>query len=298
MVTQAWIEKQVANISLQDLKEKLGISRFKLNRKKVVIYLFAICRHEREQKTFRSIFKEVKSALKIKYAAFMKQVGRCSRLSSWLFELHKEQAGIGFTANLHIIDSTLLKTKEEAHINRKDWAAGRVTVRTIKGKKAKNGQPAVPAQKVKICGEKALMISGHNNCIVFAQMMNSINSSDMNVLKQPMTLVNIGLHQGTLLADKGFSCMQTRKRFTGLAKVMPSFKVKLIMPYAYNSKNENTPQDKLTYKKRWGIEEIFRRLKDNYQPFRLNLKGARRRALLRAKMYFSVLAWNWSKAPL
>lgn len=219
------------------------------------------------------------------YSSFMKNVARVARLAAWLFQRHRIAAGMLRTGSQHSIDSTLLPTKREAHVTQKDWDSGRVTIRRKNGKKEA------------ICGEKGLVVVDADDAIVYAHLMPTINHSDMNVLKQPFVLKQLGFTRGNFLADRGFSCIMVRAGFAALTNTMASFQLKLISPFHSKSKQCLTHEEKLIYKNRWRIEEVFRQIKSDHNPYGLLLTGLRKPIFRKAKFLLACLLWNWSKRP-
>jgi hypothetical protein len=285
MIPYCWIEKQVFSLGLPELKRLLGVKRLRFSRGMVVVYLQCLMSHHFEQLCFTEVHRDNAHRLEVKYAAFMRHMTQVGRMGQWLFVQHQKETGIGFDRELNIIDASLLPVKEEKSITQKDWNQGRVTRRTKQGK------------IVDICGEKALLIIRKDNCIAHAELMASINASEMNVLKHPMVLATMGLRSGDFLADKGFSCKITRQGFAALNQSSLNFNVNFIAPYHAKSKVQLTPKERHIYKSRWKIETLFGLVKHKRKRFRLCLAGVRSKALVKAKFFLSMLAWNWSLKP-
>lgn len=284
MLPYPWIEKQVFSLALPELRRLLGVWVLRMDRHEICQALACLVEHQATQMNLRHLWTRLQPG--IGYAGFMKRLGRVARLVPWLFAQHQRLADIGKAGLLHSIDSTLLPIKTEASITPKDWKAGRVTLRKKDGK------------RVAICGEKGLVVINQDDCIVHAQLMPSINHSDMNVLKQPMILALLGLRHGLLLADRGFSCRAVWVRFDGLRQTVSGFTLRLISPPHPKSKTPMPAEDRKIYRKRWRIEEVFRQAKSPHQPYHLTLTGLRQRVFLVAKFTLACLFWNWSKLPL
>ena len=186
---------------------------------------------------------------------------------------------IGFD-DLTIADSSLLPSKNEQSITRKDWKNGNATVR--------------PDHK--ICGEKCLTLINSRKQIVTNQLMPNINSPDDHVFKQPMQWARKGLRFGHLLVDRGFSNKAVRLGIDFLTNALPDYSLGLISPPRARQTWVLTPEQTLLYKKRWQIEEVFRQLKDPQGRFRMVMCGVRRRPLREARVAIATLAWNMEHA--
>jgi hypothetical protein len=309
MIARGWIKKQVFSLGISELKKMLGLEKIRFSKNEVVLYLECLASHHFDQLCFTEVHKANEDRLGVRYSAFMVHMNQAGQMVPWLFEQHKKQAGIDFDKNINIIDATLLPMKEEKSITQKDWGDARVTVRTKKAKKSKECQASnnseEPKEKKKadkgeqtfICGEKALLVTRTDRCIVHAELMSSINESEMNVLKQPMVLATLGLRSGILLADKGFACKVTRKAFNDLNQSPLNLNVDFIAPYSAKSKIQLTLAERLIYKLRWEIETVFGILKHKRKRFRLTLAEVRSKILISAKFFLSILAFNLSFAP-
>lgn len=275
MIAKSWVKKQVFSLNIAQIKKSLGRDRLKFSKEEIVDYLMALSYQQQQYCYFKAIWNKNE---KISYQGFMKNLKVIAPLWGVLEKLHKEQSSISFD-DLTIIDTSLLPCKEEKSISPKDWEKKRVTIRTN------------TTSKIYICGEKWLAVINSQKQIVFNQLLN-INYSDQNILKNPYMLVSQGLRQGVLLADRGFSNKNVRKGFAFLNHEKINCSVRLVSPFHYKEKTTLTPEERLLYKKRWQIEEMFRQIKCPLGAFKLILKGSRNKKMLKAKVAIATLAWN------
>jgi hypothetical protein len=181
---------------------------------------------------------------------------------------------------LNIIDSTLIDEKKSNFITQKDWNLNRVTTRI------KNNN------KFRFCGSKGLIFINRFNQVYCADLIN-INHSDMNILKD-LTQYKCQL-KGILLADRGFSNKLVRQRLSlDKNNIFDYGKTycNLISPYRKSEKNYLTKKEIKLYKRRWKIETLFQKLKDNYSDNKLNLTGKYNKSLKQAKFYSTLIIHN------
>lgn len=291
MIHQPWIELQVAMLNGSKTKSLLGRERLRLTKSQITFYLMVLWNHQIQHVRFSFLYRQAN--LGTTYAGFMKNVTTVGPLMAYLFEQHKKETSIDFSSIINSIDTTLLAQKRPEFITQKDWAKGKVTIRS------KN------KVKTYICGQKGLVVRNRQGCIVAADLL-KINHSDFNILKNPLLWYRKGLDKGFLLADRGFNSKKVRKRFSDL-KANPllfglpaqfCFKAKLLSPPHVKELVQLSPKERRLYKRRWKIESLFQELKDSYNPFKLDLTGARTPRLVRAKFFVSCLAYNLSKRPV
>ena len=68
----------------------------------------------------------------------------------------------------------------------------------------------------------------------------------------------------------------------------------MISPFHYKSKIQLNDKEKKFYKKRWKIETVFQKLKNPYDLFKLNLKGVKNKKILEAKLFISLINYNFN----
>lgn len=279
MIPAAWIEKQVFSLSLAELKSCLGRKRLRIDRWRLLGYVLALMEQQARSRHYKAIHRD--GSVGVGYAAFMHGMAMAAPLWGLLLDRHQSQQGIVFD-DLTLADSSLLPSKDEGSISKKDWLAGRATVR-----------PGVDKQgKTRICGEKLMAVSNSRRQLVLSLLMTSINSADDHVFKQPYQWACRGLRKGFLLVDRGFSNRAMRSGFEVLRKTLPGFAVHIISPPRARQTWVLTPEEQQLYKKRWEIEEIFRQLKDPLGRFKLSMKGVRNRKIRAARVAIATLAWN------
>ena len=277
MIAQSWVKKQVFSMTLSQIKKVLDRKRLRLNRNQIVDYLMALLEQQVLHRHYKSV--HAKQSCGVGYAAFMHGMGLVAPLWRHLEHKYRQDHAIGFD-DLTIADSSLLPSKNEQSITRKDWKNGNATVR--------------PDHK--ICGEKCLTLINSRKQIVTNQLMPNINSPDDHVFKQPMQWARKGLRFGHLLVDRGFSNKAVRLGIDFLTNALPDYSLGLISPPRARQTWVLTPEQTLLYKKRWQIEEVFRQLKDPQGRFRMVMCGVRRRPLREARVAIATLAWNMEHA--
>jgi Transposase DDE domain len=95
-----------------------------------------------------------------------------------------------------------------------------------------------------------------------------------------------------LLADRGFNNKNVQER-------VKTFDCQLISPNHYKVVEKTGKYfDKdwyiNIYKRRWKIETIFQKMKNNYSDFKLNLKGKYTSRLKEAKFFLCIIDYNLS----
>lgn len=281
MIPHAWVEKQVSALPLAELKQILGRQRLRIDRKQIVAYLMALVAQQALLRHYKAI--HAREPCGVGYAGFMHGLGLVAPLWRHLEARFREHQGIEFD-EITIVDSSLLPTKAEANITRRDWDRGHATVRG-------SGE-----NRIRICGEKVLTVINGRGHIVYNRLQPAINTPDDHVFKQPMVWATRGLRQGVLLADRGFSNAAVRTGIAFLRKTLPGYTLELISPPRARQTWTLTPQQQALYRKRWAIEETFRQLKDPLGAYRLILAGVRRRGLRAARVAIATLAWNMGRS--
>lgn len=276
MIDQSWVEKQVLSMNLGEIKVWCRRKRLRFTRQQIVLYVMALAQQQHRAVHFKAIHAQMGEK---SYQGFMKNLAVLSPFWAVLEERYRRQAGIGFD-NTTVIDSSLLPSKNEEHITEMDWKGGRATLRKKGGISRK------------VCGEKCLTVINSAKQLVYNRLMDHINCSDQNVLKNPYTLVKKGLRRGVLLMDRGFSNRKVYEGVHFLNQTLPGFDVSVISPPHPKQKWQLTPEQQQQYKKRWSIEEVYRQLKEPFGPYKLTMRGVRRRALREARVAIATLAWN------
>lgn len=269
IITLPFIQEQLKFVKKQQIKAIIQRQRLKFSYQDISFYVWCIFMHQNQQIHFKTIY--VMFHLNITYQAFMHNLSIISPLVKFLFFKINNQFKIKPSSLYNIVDSSLIPTKNSEFINHKDYDFNMVTART------KN------KLKVKTCGYKLLVFLNRFNQIYHAELLN-INYSDQNILKS--SALYIGKLRGFLLADRGFGNKLTEKRInnTGVCK--------LLTPRHYKSKIKLTEKEKKLYNKRWKIETLFQRLKNQYDNFKLNLRGAKNKRIIEAKLFISLITYN------
>lgn len=273
IITENFFFDYLNSMNLQHLKNILGFKRLKTNKKVISFYLFSIFLHYKQQKSFKYIYRHYFSKNhNIQYSAFMHSIKNYSILMEKIFYFICKKIKIHKTI-VNTVDTTLIAEKQEAFINSKDWKIHKVTTR----------------KKQHICGSKGLFFINNNQQIYHAQLLN-INESDQNILKNSAQYHDkLGK---VLLADRGFNNKLTKQR-------LKTFNCTLISPNHYKKVEKTNiyfdkPWYTHYYKRRWKIEVLFKKLKDNYSDFKLNLTGKYTNELKKAKFFLSIIDYNLS----
>lgn len=272
-ITQNLFSDYLFSINISHLKSILKLQRLKTNRVVISFYLYCIYLHYKEQKTFKYIHKHYFfKKYKVKYSAFMHSI----KLYSVLIKYQHKYICLKrkfFPTVVNIVDSTLIEEKQSKFIISNDYKNSRVTVRN----------------KEKICGSKGLCFLNSDLKIYHAQLLN-INISDQNILKDSAIYYN--LLGKVLLADRGFNNKNVQAR-------VKTFDCQLISPNHYKVVEKTGKYfDKdwyiNIYKRRWKIETVFQKMKNNYSDFKLNLKGKYTSRLKEAKFFLCIIDYNLS----
>lgn len=288
-------------MSVSEIKVSLGKQRLRFSKKQIVFYLMLMVNHQHHKKTFKSLYFKAlkKNKINISYQAFMKNIGGLCPLFKLLFKSFNKTYNIKSSQLFNIVDTSLISIKQSKSIQQKDFDQNKVTVRKEKKRNVHTNHKHTNQVKVYICGYKALVFLNRRKQITHAEILN-INSSDQNVLKQPLAYMARGLIQGFLLADRGFNNKEVRKRLQSIAEdenLQQLPKTKLISPFHYKEQQKDlklNKKQKRLYKRRWNIETVFQKLKDQYQEYKLDLTGCRNYALQEAKYYISLIQYNLS----
>ena len=271
IITLSFIQEQLKFVTKQQIKAIIQRQRLKLSYDAISFYVWCIFMHQTQQTNFKTIYKRYN--LNITYQAFMHDIILISPLIKFLFYKNNKILNIKPSSLYNIVDSSLIPIKNPEFINQQDYDLNKVTART-KDK-----------IKVKICGIKLFIFLNRFNKIYHAELLN-INYSDQNILKS--SALYLTKLKGFLLADRGFGNKVTEQRVnsTGICK--------LLTPGHYKSKKFLTKKEKKLYKKRWKIETLFQKLKNNYGEFKLNLRGAKNKGIIEAKLFISLMNYNLS----
>lgn len=271
IISQKFLTQQVKSIGKRQIKFLICRQRLKFTYSQISTYLWCFFKHQSHQINFKSLYKKLK--LNITYQAFMHNILVLSPLIKFIFYKINKLFNIKISSLFNIIDSSLIFVKKPDSITQKDYDLHNVTTR-VKEK-----------IKIHICGVKLLLFINRFSKIYYAEILN-INYSDHNILKSS-ALYQSKL-KGFLLADKGFSNKESRRR------ILESSNCKMISPFHYKSKIQLTEKERKFYKKRWKIETVFQQLKNPYNEFKLNLQGAKNKKILEAKLFISLINYNLS----
>ena len=285
IITQKQIKQALSQIKFKRIKQLLGRQRLKFSYVEINFYLFVIFTHCEEQKSFKSIYRQLyQDSPDITYQGFMKNINLFSILFRELFGIFNKINSIKASKLINIIDSSLIPEKESKYINNKDWDKNRVTTRIDKKQ----------SNKVRTCGSKGFFVINRNKQITHAELLN-INYSDQNYLKERYMLAS--KFQGILLADRGFSNKAVRDRLKHNKNDIFNYNYqscRLISPYHYKEKLKLTKKELKLYKRWWLIETLFQGLKHNYSDNKLNLTGKYTKKLKEAKFYCTIIIHNLS----
>jgi Transposase DDE domain len=265
------------------IKTYVARIRLKFDKKEITQYLWAVYIHVNYKKRFKSIYKNwyKNNLYSYTYQNFMKNILLFSPLWKLIFKRFNERLNIKTSSMLNIVDSSLLAKKEEKYIKNKDFKNKTVTKRQVEflGK----------SKSYYICGYKLLLFINRFRKIYYAQLLN-INISDQNILKDS------AIYQQQLgkilLADRGFNNNNVQKR-------LKTFNCRLISPVHYKQINQNNnignfkdEKERKVYKKRWSIETVFQKLKDQYQDYKIDCSGVKSKKIIEAKIFVSLTKYN------
>jgi len=275
----------INSLNKSSLRQILCRQRLKFSKIDIINYVHVIFEHTYAQKRFKTLFKHHhQSWVKVNYSTFMNNVLLFSKLFKFLFDEINKRLKIKPSKLLNIVDTTLIEEKEERFINQKDWNSGRVTTRTKHD------------LKVRTCGSKGLIFMNRFGQVYYGSLLN-INYSDQNILKDSAAY-NSQL-KGFLLADRGFSNKEVRKRINNKGTDIISLfnrsnqpVTRLISPYKKVEKKSLTENESRLYRRRWRIETLFQFLKDPYSNCKLTMKGKYHQQIKKAKFFTALIQFN------
>jgi len=219
------------------------------------------------------------------YKGFWKALKHVEPLWKHLFFLEAQNSRQAEPGSLVILDTTLLPTKQEPSIRKKDYEAGHVTSRTTK-----KHQKGKKEKKYSVCGKKGMVMLLENQKIGYAELA-PINTYDGEWIANPFQFVQMGMKNQIFLADRGFASQEKRKRWQ---KANDVFQVsnRLIMPYLKKSKTQLTSEEQALYKKRWKIETLFQQMKHERGDYRLSLRWMKSDSKQQAHFFWACWLWN------
>lgn len=277
----------IYSLTNKEIKSILGRERLKFNRQQIIEYIQIIFEHTVKQSTFKKLHQQ--SLSKINYSCFMNNISLFAKLFHYLFNNINKILGIFPSKLLNIVDTTLIEEKKNTFITQNDWISGRVTTRINK----------INQQKIFTCGSKGLLFINRFKKIYYAKILD-IKFSDQNILKDFSCYLS--QLKGILLADRGFNNKAVRERISNIGNknlIVNIFntnqtKCRLISPPHYKEKIKLIKKEQKLYKRRWKIETVFQKLKQNYSNNKLNLKGKYTKLLKKAKFYTALIIYNLS----
>ena len=270
------IKSIVFSLNKSTLRHVLGKQRLRLSKDEITLYIHSIFKQNDLSIHFKCIYKKLykRKLISIKYNTFMYHVQQCAKLFRLIFNKCNRLWCINKTRDFNIIDSTLLPTKDDSNIIKRDFLKNKVTVRKNK----------------LTCGFKGLFLMNSKKQFYYASLLD-INISDANILKD--SAYYEPLLAGKLLADRGFSNKTVRKRINDISGVT------LVSPYHYKivEKTKLFLEDeyKDLYKLRWWIETGFQYLKSKRGKYKLDLSGNFSKNILNAKFLISIIIYNYDK---
>jgi hypothetical protein len=240
----------------------------------LAFYLMQIVLHSQHACRFTALHRSARAQglTDLGYAGFMKNIHACAPLAGYLSLAVIVDQRIQ-PDGLTLLDTSLLPAKKAHCITSKDWARGRVTTRKNKAD-----------EKVRVCGHKGLFILNGKSQIMRATLL-PINFSDQNILKDSAFYAPF-LADAVVLADRGFNNSRVRERLQTIEGC------RFISPPTSKNQLPLSEEDRALYKARWAIETLFQRLKDELGEFKLVLSGVRKPAMVLAKFYLAVVAYN------
>jgi len=280
---------QVRSISRSVLKQVLGRERFKWGMGDYVYFMEQSQQMFQHQKTCKALWEahvlEKAKDKALTYKGFWKALKHVEPLWQYLFCLEAKRGRQVKPGSLVMLDTTLLPTKQEPSIRKKDYEAGHVTSRTTK-KNQKGKKP----KKYAICGKKGMVMLLENGKIGYAELA-PINTYDGTWISNPFQFVQMGMTNQVFLADRGFASLEKRKRWRQANDV---FQVnnRLIMPYMKKSKTQLTSEEYALYKNRWKIETLFQQMKHEKGDYRLCLRWMKSDSKQQATSFWACWLWN------
>lgn len=272
--------RQVRLLKISQIKTIIDRKRMRFSWNEIEFYLQSLVEQSQRIIHFKEIWKNSCKALsyKLSYENFMENIALFSPLFEYLFSLINQVLGVTPSTELNIVDSTLIETKKSESIRKKDYEQNRVTYRN----------------KKVICGEKGLAFINKKGEITYAELVN-INFSDFNFLKRPKFYMAKGLMQGILLGDRGFNCKMVRDRILEANRQCVGVpNTQWISPPHKKSKEILSPEEWKIYNKRWSIETLFQKLKEEFGPYKLSLKGKFRPQIKQARFFICLIQYNLS----
>lgn len=272
IIPKSQIKSIVFSMNTAYIKSLMGRQRLKFSLDEIVMYVTAIYEHQLLRRRFKALYRHLK--LEISYEAFMKNLRVISPIVAGIHAKILQRGAIVASSLINYVDSSLLTTKESRNIRSKDYVKHMVTSR----------------KKEKFCGYKGLVFMNRFKQIYHASLHN-INVSDNNFLKDIAYYAD--MLKGVMLMDMGFSNRISRERFKYVAD-----KATMISPFKKKQKKQLTTKEWRVYRHRWGIELLFKALKDEFGNFNLNLKGARNLNIVKAKFYATISSYNLTTVSL
>ena len=272
-ITLSFIESQIAKISKSEIKAFLGRQRLRFSTREIAVYVFAIYRSQKDMTSFKKTYKlfAKKNLITSCYQGFMYSIGVCATLSE---ELFKRTVKV-FSKNQETlcVDTSFLLQKTAHCI---DFAKDKD--RVVSRGKGQN-----------FCGVKLLLVSNTRRDILYVDAL-SVKTHDAKIISYDFVEKLKKFNPKYALFDKGFGGDRNRE-------IVREFSILPVIPFRKNQSQKLTKREENLYRKRFLIEDIFKKLKDIQGDYRLVLKNTKRISIVRAKVFLACMDYNLNRKP-
>jgi hypothetical protein len=267
-ITLKLIKSKVDKLTKFEIKEKIKRKRLKFNRFDISVYLYALVFTQINVCCFKQTYKYLKKKKYLKsitYEGFMYNIGVVGSLFETFFE-----STVKHTKNnsFSILDSTLIPLKQNHCLKNKDK-----TRLVVYGNKM-------------VCGIKKTCIVNNKGKIIYVDI-NNIKTHDTKTIDKSLIEKLKNLNVKNLCADKGYSSNLIRK-------MLIDENIKSIIPYKKNQKEKLDDKSVKLYKKRFIIENIFKKLKNIHYKYKMFFKNITRINIIKAKIFMTCWMYNIS----
>lgn len=268
-ITLNKILSQYDKLKIFEKKFLLKRLRLRLTNMEMKYFISILVEHFEHKKYFKEIYKRDFGNfdfLNCNYQNFMKKIKVVSPIFEFLFNrisrliLNKKEE-----STIKIVDSSLISCLKQNSLRIKH--KGDVTVR----KDQQN-------HKIYIAGVKLFTVLNEDGKIIKADVKN-INFPDITYLKENVLFFK----NSDLLADRGFNS-------TFLQNNLKTFN--LISPHTGRKCKRLTEKEKVLYKKRWKVEVLYKKLKDQYGNYKLNPSFRYNKGIIKAEIFYNLLKFN------